>query len=234
MNSINPISYTSCSRKHSPVIVPIEQLPKMQDISVEDWLRGARGGLEVNYGVALVDGEENIVEVDLLEEENRNENNDQLADEERNELPRKLRERVHAINAQIERNPKKFECDVCQLKFTQAISCKRHHQRKHSETEGILCPKCLISFRTGDNLMKHMKTHMRIRKIKAKGQKYICAYCMRKFERNFNLKRYSLILFVVRTRRVFSLVRSIKNISLEKVSFETICAFCHGADSKMS
>lgn len=85
---------------------------------------------------------------------------------------------------------KNFKCDECEEGFVQAMTLKRHKERKHSETKKLMCSICPLRFKTKDNLIAHTKTHQRTRKVKPKRQKFTCEYCQQHFVKKSNLHRH--------------------------------------------
>lgn len=77
---------------------------------------------------------------------------------------------------------KLFQCDVCNMKFSQAANMRRHKMR-HTGIKPFECRVCPKRFFRKDHLMEHMVTH-------SKQLPFVCPNCGKCFHRQVHLKEH--------------------------------------------
>lgn len=115
-------------------------------------------------------------------------------------FPRKENVKRHLETHVSENARKKFQCQLCQILFTQKCNLVSHHKLKHHGSELIIekripqsapckkefyCVVCEKSFTRKENLQNHQKIH-----TGGQSSKEQCSICNRSFSTKSNLKKH--------------------------------------------
>uniref|UniRef100_A0A182MX64 C2H2-type domain-containing protein n=1 Tax=Anopheles culicifacies TaxID=139723 RepID=A0A182MX64_9DIPT len=89
---------------------------------------------------------------------------------------------LHANNNNNNGNRKLFECDVCNMKFSNGANMRRHKMR-HTGVKPYECRVCQKRFFRKDHLAEHFTTH-------TKTLPYHCPICNRGFQRQIAMRAH--------------------------------------------
>jgi len=108
----------------------------------------------------------------------------------------KIHERIHtsekpsappiAETDNLQRDEDKFQCKVCDKKFSESSKLQIHERRFHSNKKPFTCTICNKPFVESSPLKRHLMTHT--------GEKpFPCKYCDKKFSQLSNAQQHERI-----------------------------------------